>query len=280
MVFLIYKLLNNSYIVNNAHFDKLKVENMETLKIEYKENYAIVQLDNGKVNAIDTKLSKELAATFRVLEADNDVKGVILTGRPHGFSAGLDVMSMAGGVKTATEFWTHHLDMLQVLVRFSKPFVCAITGYAPAGGTILACCADYRIMGIGEKHVIGMHEFKMSLPIPELLSRIYAYTIGERLAWKTVMNAQLFTAEQAQKNGLVDEVTTVEAVLPLAERRLKKYMKVYLPMFAKTKRYLRRELLEAVDMTVEEMLPEILEDFKDKEFVQYVAAFMQSLKKK
>lgn len=253
---------------------------METIKIEYKENYAIVQLDNGKVNAIDTKLSKELAETFRALETNDAIKGVILTGRPHGFSAGLDVLSMAGGVKTATEFWTYHLDMLQVLVRFPKPFVCAITGYAPAGGTILACCADYRIMGKGEKHVIGMHEFKMSLPIPELLSRIYAYTIGERQAWKAVMNAQLFQAEAAQKIGLVDEVAEVEAVLPLAEKRLKKYMKVYLPMFAKTKRYLRRELLEAVDLKVEDMLPEILADFNDKEFVQYVAAFLQSLKRK
>lgn len=253
---------------------------MKTLKIEYKENYAIVQLDNGKVNAIDTQMSKELGETFRMLEANDNVKGVILTGRPHGFSAGLDVMSMAGGLKSATEFWTYHLDALQVMVRFSKPFVCAITGYAPAGGTILACCADYRIMGIGEKHVIGMHEFKMSLPIPDLLSRIYAYTIGERMAWKTVMNAQLFHAEQAKAIGLVDEVAAVEDVLALAEKRLQKYMSVYLPMFAKTKRYLRRELLETVDMEVSEMLPEILADFNDKEFVKYVAAFMQSLKRK
>lgn len=253
---------------------------MEILKIEYKNDYAIVQLDNGKVNAIDTALAKALGETFRALEADENVKGVILTGRPHAFSAGLDVMSMAGGIKTATKFWQYYLDALQVMIRFPKPFVCAITGYAPAGGTILACCADYRIMGIGEKHVIGMHEFKMSLPIPELLSRIYAYTIGERTAWEAVLNARLYHAEGAKAIGLVDEVAEVEDVLALAEKRLQKYMKVYLPMYSKTKRYLRRALLEAIDMKVEDMLPEILEDFKDPDFVKYVAAFMMSLKKK
>lgn len=253
---------------------------MDTLKIEYKENYAIVQLDNGKVNAIDTKLAKELGETFRLLEANEDVKGVILTGRPHAFSAGLDVMSMAGGVKIATEFWEYYLDALQVMVRFPKPFVCAITGYAPAGGTILACCADYRIMGIGEKHVIGMHEFKMSLPIPELLSRIYAYTIGERTAWEAVLNAKLYHAEAAKAIGLVDEVAEVEAVLALAEAQLKKYMKVYLPMFAKTKRYLRRELLAAIDMDISEMIKEIVVDFNDPKFLTYVATFLQSLKSK
>jgi 3,2-trans-enoyl-CoA isomerase len=264
--------------VGSANFDKIK--NMNTLKIEYKENYAIVQLDNGKVNAINTELAKELGEAFRLLEADDNVKGVILTGRPHAFSAGLDIMSMAGGLKIATEFWQYYLDALQVMIRFPKPFVCAITGYAPAGGTILACCADYRIMGIGEKHVIGMHEFKMSLPIPELLSRIYAYTIGERMAWKSVLNARLYNAESAKAIGLVDETAVVEDVLALAEQRLEQYMKVYLPMFAKTKRYLRRELLTAIDMDIPEMIKEIVVDFNDPKFVTYVAAFLQSLKSK
>ena len=35
---------------------------------------------------------------------------------------------------------------LKAMVHYSKPFVCAITGFAPAGGTILTLCADYRIM--------------------------------------------------------------------------------------------------------------------------------------
>jgi enoyl-CoA hydratase/carnithine racemase len=254
---------------------------MNTLNITYKDNYAIVQLDNGKVNAINTELAKELGEAFRDLEANETVKGVILTGRPHAFSAGLDIMSMAGGgLKTAKAFWEYYLDTLQVMIRFPKPLVCAITGYAPAGGTILACCADYRIMGIGKKHVIGMHEFKMSLPIPELLSRIYAYTIGERTAWEAVLNAKLYHAAEAKEIGLVDEVAEVEAVLELAEKRLQKYMKVYLPVFSKTKRYLRRELLETIDMKVEDMLGEILEDFTDPKFLTFVGAFMMSLKKK
>ncbi len=253
---------------------------MNTLKIEYKKGYAVVQLDNGKVNAINTELAKELGEAFRLLEADENVGGVVLTGRPHAFSAGLDIRSMVmGGTAKTKEFWEYYLDTLQVMVRFPKPFVCAITGYAPAGGTILACCADYRIMGIGEKHVIGMHEFKMSLPIPELLSRIYAYTIGERTAWEAVQNAKLFHAESAQAIGLVDEVAAVEDVLELAEKQLEQYLKVYLPVFAKTKCYLRRELLAAIDMEISEMVNDIMEDFNDPKFVYYVASFVQSLKK-
>ena len=97
---------------------------MNTLNITYKENYAIVQLDNGKVNAINTELAKELGEAFRVLEANETVKGVVLTGRPHAFSAGLDVMSMAGGgIKESKKFWEYYLDALQVMIRFPKPDV-------------------------------------------------------------------------------------------------------------------------------------------------------------
>ena len=63
----------------------------KSLQIEIKENYAIVQLDNGKVNAINTELLVDLKATFEALEKDKKVKGAILSGRPHGFSAGLDL---------------------------------------------------------------------------------------------------------------------------------------------------------------------------------------------
>ena len=66
-----------------------------TLTIEIKDSYAIVQLNNGKVNAINTPLMKDLISTFKALDADEQIKGAILAGRPHVFSAGLDVMSLA-----------------------------------------------------------------------------------------------------------------------------------------------------------------------------------------
>ncbi len=254
---------------------------MNTLQIERKEGYAVLQMDNGKVNAITTELSTDLAAAFRALEADKSIRGVVLTGRPHCFSAGLDVVSLAtGGVEGATQFWNAYLDMAQVLARFEKPFVCAITGYAPAGATIIACLADYRIMGRGAKHVIGMHEFKMSLQIPELLCRVFAYTIGERTAWEAVLNARLYDADAAKLIGLVDEAAAVEEVLAIAEKRIQKYIKIYPPVFSRSKKYLRKGLLEAVDMDIPAMVKVILENYNDPEFMAYVAAFMQSLKKK
>ena len=156
---------------------------ISTLQIEQKKDYTIVQIDNGKVNGITTKLLADLKDTFLSLDKDQSTKGIILTGRPHCFSAGINVKELAISTpEEVNEFWVQYHLALQAMIRFSKPFICAITGYAPAGATILACTADYRIMGKGEKHRIGMHEFKMSMQIPELLCDIYAYTLGEKQA--------------------------------------------------------------------------------------------------
>ena len=126
------------------------------------------------------------------------------------------------------------------MVRFSKPFVCAITGFAPAGGTIYALCADYRVMARGEKHVMGMHEFKMSMQIPEMLCDIYTYVLGEEQAWKFIQNARLFNSDEALKIGLVHQSEEVEAVEPEAEKQLLKLMRVYAPVYKKSKGYFRK----------------------------------------
>ena len=195
-----------------------------------KSNYAIVEINNGKVNAINESLGRDLIEAFGQLEEDDDIKGVILAGRPHCFSAGLDIVSLAQSDREGGKnFWRAYLGAVQCMIRFPKPLVCAITGYAPAGATILTLCADYRVMGKGAKHRIGMHEFKMSMLIPELLCDVYAYHLGEKVAWKAVQEAKLFSSDEALAMGLVDESVEVEEVVERAEKHLKKMMNVYLP---------------------------------------------------
>ncbi|MCB0848064.1 MAG: enoyl-CoA hydratase/isomerase family protein, partial [Bacteroidetes bacterium] len=79
---------------------------MKSLKLTINNNYAVVQIDHGKVNAIDTTLASELLQTFQELAENDEVKGVLLTGRPHCFSAGLNIMSLAsGGIEGVKTFW-------------------------------------------------------------------------------------------------------------------------------------------------------------------------------
>lgn len=254
----------------------------DTLQIEIKDDYAIVQLDNGKVNAINIPLVKDLARIFNELDNDSNVKGAILTGRPHAFSGGLDIVSIATYTpEQGIEFWENYMYAMQSMVKFSKPLVCAITGYAPAGATILTLCTDYRVMGKGQKHVIGMHEFKLQMQIPEMLCDVYAYYLGENRAWKAVQNARLFNSDEALKEGLVDESVDVEDVLERAEKHLKKQMGIYGKVFHQSKQFFRKGLYKIV---MERDVPQLARnavEFSDDPFLKgMVEAFMNNLKKK
>ncbi len=249
-----------------------------TLQLEQKNSYTIITMDNGKVNAINTELIKELGDAFRMLDKDESNNGILLTGRPHCFSAGLDVYSLAaGGVEGGKVFWKHYLETLQAMVRYSKPFVCGITGYAPAGATVLAICADYRIMGKGEKHVIGMNEFKMNLLIPEMLADIFAYGMGEKEAWKAVQKIKLFNSDEALAIGLVDESVAVEEVLPTAEKQMERFGRIHPPIYQKTKSYLRKGLLKIVDRDVQKMIDEIILNMEDPFTQQMLQFFLASM---
>ena len=253
---------------------------MDTLDIQRRENYAVIIMQNGKVNAINPALSRDLKEAFLSLEADDDIKGVILAGRPHCFSAGLDVSSMANpGEDGGRSFWVNYIDALKAMIQFSKPFVCAITGYAPAGATIFAICADYRVMGRGDKHVIGMNEFKMSLQIPEMMGDIFAYQMGEKEAWKAVQAARLYNSDEALEVGLVDESVEVEEVMGRAEQHLKKLMKVHPPVFKKSKRYFRKGLLKIAEKPTEGTVKVILDEWKDPFVQKTLQQFLINLKK-
>jgi len=255
-------------------------ETTSTLQITQKKDHTIVQIDNGKVNGITTQLLADLKDTFLDLDADEQTKGIILTGRPHCFSAGINVKALALSTPNeVNEFWIEYHLALQAMVRFSKPYVCAITGYSPAGATILACTADYRIMGHGEKHKIGMHEFRMSMQIPELLCDIYAYVLGEKQAWEAVQSAQLFSSDEAVTIGLVNESLPVEEVLPRAEVYMKTQTDVYNRVYKNSKRFFRKGLLDIVDRDFEPMLKEIAEDNADPKVKMMMDMFLASLKK-
>jgi len=253
---------------------------MQVIKLVNKGDYVILEIDNGKVNAIDTALVKNLHEKFLDLDADEEVKGVILSGRPNCFSAGLDIAHLAkGGYEGGVEFWKYYHLAVQAMIRFSKPFVCAITGYAPAGATILTLCADYRIMGKGDKHKLGMHEFKLSMQIPELLCDIFSYYLGEKEAWKAVQLAKLFNSEEALKVGLIQESVEVEEVLERAEKVIQRYVGIYPPVFKNTKSYLRKGLLAIANGNLDKMIEEISAEWNDPYVQKSMELFLLSLKK-
>jgi len=67
---------------------------MEYLEIEKKNDYVVVTMNRPKVNAINFQMVNEIRNTFKAMQEDDTVSGVILTGRTGVFSAGLDLIEL------------------------------------------------------------------------------------------------------------------------------------------------------------------------------------------
>ena len=230
---------------------------MNTLNISYKESYAIVQMNRGKVNAINFEMVEELRSVFKDLENNAEVKGVILTGQAHFFSAGLDLIELITYDKERMhDFFVSFGALYLELVQFKKPFISAITGHSPAGGCVLAVASDNRYMADGDKYVIGLNEVAVNIQISQNLTEIYAFWMGDGLASRYILEGKLLSGKEALTAGLVDELLPLADVLARAENQMRHYLKADQEIFINTKAKIRKHLLDKLDLNAENALKE------------------------
>lgn len=216
---------------------------MNTIQIKYNENYAIVQLDRGTSNPINLEMLYDLQKAFKELQENQDIKGVMLTGKTNFFSAGLDVIELYGYDKETIEtLFVELFNTLKTLLSFNKPLVSAITGHSPAGGCVLAICSDYRVMANG-KYRIGLNEIPVGIIMPNFIYQIYAYWLGGGRASQYILEGKLLLAEEALKAGVVDEVVDAEKVEEQALAQLQKYMQFSANTWQQSKANMRKDLL-------------------------------------
>ncbi len=221
---------------------------MQYINISKKEDYAIIEMSRAKVNAINFQMVNEIRESFKMLQEDPEVKGVILTGLPGVFSAGLDLIELYDYDEEKTLEFFKAFGMMHIeMVKFPKPFICAVTGHSPAGGTVLAITADYRIMAEGEKFTLGLNEVAVNVQISNNLIYGYGVWLGESNAYRHIMAGKLLNNQEALRDGLIDEVVAMEEVLPRAEKRMKKYLQANADILINTKAKLRKDWWDKID---------------------------------
>ena len=255
---------------------------MQTIQVTTKENYRILQLNRGKVNAINQVMIDELRQAIAAAEQDEGVGGMILTGIPRFFSAGLDVKEIYDyNREEIRAFFTSFFALHRDLVKFTKPLICAINGYSPAGGTVLAIAADYRIMVDGEQYVIGLNEMAVNIQISQTLVNAYAFWLGASKANAFLLNGKLLHTQEALSSGLVNElVVNEEDLMVRGEAQMQRYLAADPEIFANTKRKIRNYWLAELEAGGEEELEEALRIWWKPSVRDRMQAFVASLSKK
>ncbi len=228
---------------------------MNTLNITSKSDYQVIQLNNGKVNAINLEMISELTQAIDNAEVDSSVRGMIITGQPHYFSAGLDIKELYHLDKAGSEkFWGDFLKMVVALNRFSKPLISAISGFSPAGGCVIAVCCDYRYMASGDKYVIGLNEVPLAIMVTEGIFHLYAHWIGNRRAHQYLIEGKLHSGQEALAMGLVDQLVPLEELLNTAELKMQQLLQSDDGALQGTKKNIKKSLMKKVDVDIDSIL--------------------------
>lgn len=180
-----------------------------SVKLSVDNHIARVTIDRPeRRNAVDAATADQLEKAWQSIEADPDVRVVILTGSgDKAFCAGAD-MKAGGDEKTGLEYWAHArpdgFGGLSLRKSLHVPVIARVNGVAVGGGfeMVLGCdiviAADHATFGLPEARVGRMPLDGGMVLLPRM--------IPEKLAMGMLLTGNRISATEAERYGLVNAV--------------------------------------------------------------------------
>jgi len=197
--------------------------------LEYPSNHphvAVVTLDRPeRANALDPPMLAELAAAWRRIAADGDVRCAVLTGAGERvFCAGMDMratipvaQALARGERIDDAAFAGLREVAPALLAgfdLGVPLVCAINGHARAGGFDLMLAAEIRY---AVPHAtFALEEVALGLYPTGNATVLLPRQIGWVHAHELLLTARPIDAERALAIGLINAIVPPEQLLPAA----------------------------------------------------------------
>jgi len=172
-----------------------------------------LKLARPPVNALDPVLCNDLRVALADAVRDG-AQGIVLSGGPKVFSAGLDVPFLLGLGEDRIALhaaWEAFFGTARALAECPVPLAAALAGHAPAGGCVLALCCDYRVMAEGP-YRIGLNETQVGLVAPEGIQHLMRRIVGPQRAERLLVGGEMIDAARAHAIGLVDELAGIDEV--------------------------------------------------------------------
>lgn len=202
-----------------------------------------LRLAHGKASALDLDLTDALAAALETL-AGTRARGLVLTGTAGIFSAGVDLFKLVKGGPDYVAHFLPSLDyMFETLFMFPAPVVAAVNGHAIAGGCILACACDRRLMTTGAAR-IGVPELKVGVPFPPLVVEIMRAGIAPPYFNELMYVGRTYEPSDALARGIVDELSAPEDLASRAHALAAELAATPAASFTLTKRAMRLPCLD------------------------------------
>ncbi len=194
----------------------------KTIIYEKREKTGLILLNRPKVlNAMNHQLWVEIQDALDIVKQDNEIKVLIITGAGRAFSTGADLKDSKG---RSIEDYRSYLESLQEasrkIIRFEKPTIAAINGYALGSGYELALACDIRIAA--NEALIGSPEARVTSSVTGGALRLVQDLVGPGKAKELLFTAENITGEEAERIGLVNKAVPLDQLMEEAMGMAKK----------------------------------------------------------
>ncbi|MEQ8323664.1 MAG: enoyl-CoA hydratase-related protein [Vicingaceae bacterium] len=183
--------------------------------VEKEGNIALITINRpDQLNALNIQTIEELSNAFKQLEADKEVKCIILTGSgERSFVAGADIkefyqFSVEQGKELSRK---GHKNLFNLIENLNTCVIAAVNGFALGGGLELAMSCHIRIASHNAK--LGLPEVGLGVIPGYGGTQRLAQLAGKGRATELIATAEMITAESAAEWGLVNHVTTQAELL-------------------------------------------------------------------
>jgi len=222
---------------------------------QLEEGIATLTITNGKVNALSHEVFAELNAALDQAEKDKAI--VILAGQAGIFSGGFDLKEMQKSPQAAIDLVAVGSRLTRRLAAFPYPVIAACEGHAIAKGAFILLSSDYRIGATGAFR-IGLNEVAIGMTMHHAGIEMARHRLATPYFNRCVMNAELFSPEQACQAGFLDEVQAPDSVMSRAKEVAKNMQQLNLKAFANTKVKARASYLAQLDAGIEKDLQHLM----------------------
>ena len=193
----------------------------ENILVETRGNVGLITLNRPKaLNALSDGLVRDLGAALDVIEADTNIRAVVVTGSEKAFAAGADIKEMA--VRSYMDAYLS--DFITVgwerITKCRKPVIAAVAGFALGGGCELAMMCDFIIAADTAK--FGQPEITLGIIPGAGGTQRLTRAVGKSKAMDLILTARNMDAAEAERAGLVSRVVPAADLIEEAVKAAQK----------------------------------------------------------
>lgn len=188
----------------------------DVVEVERKGAVAIVRFNRpDQMNAVVREMSYEYARLMRELDADPEVRAIVVTGNGRGFCAGADLGVIAAGADAISDIVPPLPDLPAALgANLSKPVIVAVNGAVAGIGFGYMLGADVRFAAVDAK--ISTTFARLGLVAEYGLSWLLPRLVGLGRAMDLLLSGRTVTGAEAKELGLVEYALPAEEVFDAA----------------------------------------------------------------